>query len=150
MTRDATSWWWTIALALTGILGRPNLSGAQAPAPQPFQPTPAVIAAWKQAGAVFGWTSIGPEGDWRFDQDEPPITALPAFRFSRFPAAKVQSLPPPGVPFGLWLGRSVKDADLKPLAGLKQLHSLNLAQTQVSDVGVRELQKALPEVHISR
>ena len=39
---------------------------------------------------------------------------------------------------------------LKELAGLKQLRSLNLAATQVTDAGVLELRKALPKVRITR
>ena len=77
---------------------------------------PAVIAAWEQAGAVFGWTSVGPQGDWQFDREAPPAGALPAFQLSRFPAGKVRALAPPEVPFGLWFGRGVQDADLPEIA----------------------------------
>src|SRR5262245_54625575 len=142
MNRGATNWWGTVALGLTGILAGPSPAGTQTPAPQPVRPAPAVIVAWEQAGAVFGWTSIGPQGDWRFDQDEPSAGALPAFRLSRFPAANVQSLPRPGVPFGLWLGRGVKDADLKVLAGLHQVQALNFEDPYtyaVTDAGLKEL-----------
>jgi hypothetical protein len=57
----------------------------------------------------------------------------------RFPAGKVRALPPPEVPFGLWLGRGVTDADLKELAGLKQLHALNFPDPYthgVTDAGL--------------
>jgi hypothetical protein len=36
------------------------------------------------------------------------------------------------------------------LAGLKQLRSLNLEITKVTDAGVAALQKALPELKITR
>ena len=122
MNRGASNWWLQVALCLAAVPAGRSASQA-APAARVPAPAPAVIAAWERAGAVFGWTSIGPHGDWRFDQDDPPAGALPAFRFGRLPTAKVPTLPSPTVPFGLWLGRSVKDADLKALSGLKQLQA---------------------------
>jgi Leucine-rich repeat (LRR) protein len=44
----------------------------------------------------------------------------------------------------------VTDADLKELAHLKNLTTLNLSFTKVTDAGVRELQKALPKCSIRR
>ena len=44
----------------------------------------------------------------------------------------------------------VTDVGLKELAGLTQLQSLDLWITKVTDAGVQELQKALPQVSISR
>ena len=44
----------------------------------------------------------------------------------------------------------VTDARLKQLAVLKKLTSLTLICTKVTDAGVKELQKALPECKIKR
>ncbi len=41
-------------------------------------------------------------------------------------------------------GKGVSDANLAHFKGLTNLQSLNLANTQVSDAGIQELQKALP------
>ena len=54
------------------------------------------------------------------------------------------------VPFWLKLGTEVTDAGLKELAGLKQLQSLDLIRTQVTDEGVRQLRKALPDLKVWR
>ena len=42
------------------------------------------------------------------------------------------------------------DAGLKELAPLKNLTSLNLSDTKVTDAGVKELQKALPNCKIKK
>jgi hypothetical protein len=42
----------------------------------------------------------------------------------------------------------VTDAGLKVLAGLKGLQTLHVNDTKVTDAGVRELQKALPNCKI--
>jgi hypothetical protein len=44
----------------------------------------------------------------------------------------------------------VTDAGLKELAGLKSLQSLDLSRTKVTDAGLKELQKALPDCEIVR
>jgi hypothetical protein len=43
----------------------------------------------------------------------------------------------------------VTDAGLKELAPLKQLQYLGLFRTKATDNGVSQLQKALPQCHIS-
>ena len=45
-------------------------------------------------------------------------------------------------------GTKVTDAGLKELAGLKNLHHLDLRETSVTHAGVAELQKALPKLQI--
>jgi hypothetical protein len=51
----------------------------------------------------------------------------------------------------LFLGGSkITDAGLKDLATLKKLKLLNVANTQVSDKGVAELKKALPDCNIMK
>jgi hypothetical protein len=47
-------------------------------------------------------------------------------------------------------GREVTDAALKGLAALKNLTSLDLSDTRVTDDGVKELQKALPKCKIPK
>jgi Ran GTPase-activating protein (RanGAP) involved in mRNA processing and transport len=42
----------------------------------------------------------------------------------------------------------VTDAGLKELASLKNLSKLDLSDTQVTDEGLKELQKALPNCRI--
>ena len=42
------------------------------------------------------------------------------------------------------------DEGLKELAVLKQMQTLNLNSTKVTDAGVRDLQKALPSLTINR
>ena len=86
MKRWAACWLVGAAVGVSGVQAGPGRRPAQPPAPGPVRPAPAVIAAWEQAGAVFGWTSVDPQGDWRFDNDEPPAGALPAFRLRWLPA----------------------------------------------------------------
>ena len=47
-------------------------------------------------------------------------------------------------------GTQVTDAGLKELAGLKQLQTLDLSSTQVTDAGERQLRKALPNLQVIR
>jgi len=142
------------------ILAGPARSAAPQRVEQVVRPTAGVIADWEEAGAVFGWLSIDLNGDWRFDEGEPAawpafrdmgfgprepaVGPWPAFRFNKLPAGKVENLAPPDVPFGLWLGRSVKDADLKALGGLTQLSALSFEGNfahGVTDVGLKEIAK---------
>src|SRR5262249_52116183 len=124
--------------ALTG----PGRSPGLEPAQEPVLPAAAVKASWEKAGAVFGWVSVDPHGYlvWQPGEEQPRAGALPGFRFDVFPAGGLKGLTPPEVAFGLWLEASrVTDADLKALAGLKELQALSLWYTQVTDAGVKEL-----------
>ena len=111
------------------------------------QPAPEVIAAWKEAGAEFGWvsqideaTSGKPGGLLLWPPKEPVAGDVPAFRFKVVPTKKLDTLPRPAVPFGLSLfGNFVTDSALEELAGLEQLRTLNLWNAQVSDAGLKEL-----------
>ena len=47
-------------------------------------------------------------------------------------------------------GTQATDADLAHLSGVTALETLDLSDTQVTDGGVGELQKALPNCEISR
>ena len=112
MKRRAKLWLFDAALAAVALLdGR---ASAQPREPQPGCPAAVVTAEWQQAGAVFGWITIDPQGstfwwrgsgpgEWQFHREKPSAGGLPAFRFNRFPGGKVKTLAPPDVPFGLWL-----------------------------------------------
>src|SRR4051794_31507499 len=90
-------------VGVADVLARPGPLAAQAPAPGPGRPDPAVLAAWEEAGAVPGWTWIDARGDWQFDSDASPAGALPAFRLSRIPPGGVRALLMPDFPFALWI-----------------------------------------------
>jgi len=142
MKRQATPWLLASALTVVAWLDGPGRASAQPPKKDPDRPAAMVIAQWQQVGAVFGWIAIDPQGDWRFHRETPAAGGLPAFRFNKAPAGKAKTLPSPDVPFGLSLGRSTNDADLKELAGLKQLQALNIEDTYtygVTDEGLKAL-----------
>ena len=62
---------------------------------------------------------------------------LPGFRFESNPPRKC---PDAAVPFGIvFHGVDVTDADLKVIAALKNLASLNLGYTKVTDAGLKEI-----------
>jgi hypothetical protein len=51
----------------------------------------------------------------------------------------------------LWLHKTaISDAGLVHLDGLQSLHQLELMQTQVSDLGVAELRRHLPDLRVLR
>ncbi len=152
---------------------------AQEPQREPVPPSPEVIAAWRKAGAEFGW--ISQRDDLAFaSQGRKPVTGdVPAFRFRQFPTGKLENLPPPEVAFGLWFSRSATDAELEELVGLRQLRSLclghdygrasqvtdaglkvltvmtqlqslELGDTKVTDTGVQELRNVVPGIRVFR
>ncbi len=108
-----------------------------------------VRQAWMNAGAEVGWQGmkdflvldfkIMPEG---------LVGVVPAFRFKVWKADTVGKLPAPNVPFGLdILGTDATDADLKELATLESLHTLDLAFTKVTDDGLKHLSR-LKSLHV--
>src|SRR5687768_221405 len=153
MTRWAIPLLFGATLAVAVLLNRPGRASAHPPEQEPGWPAPMVIAEWQQAGAVFGWITIDPQGstfwwrgstpgEWQFHREKPAAGGLPAFRFNKFPAGKVKTLAAPDVPFGLWLGSSTQDADLQELAGLKQLQALNIEGNYaygVTEAGLKAL-----------
>src|SRR5262245_8347776 len=133
-----------LVLLLCGLTGLILPPAVAAPAPQPPQhpPLPAkLVAAWQQAGAQVGWYGINTIDWWVFQAEKEGLTeALPAFRFEKWSAGLIGSLPAPETPFGLVLSRTkVTDAGLEELAGLTTLRALGLADTEVTDVGLRQL-----------
>jgi hypothetical protein len=107
-----------------------------------------VIRAWKEAGAAFGWTGRDPNGNWKTMESTPVGLSepLPTFRF-RFDSddslKKLRRLPIPNAPFALDLSFT-QVTDLQPLAQLTQLKSLDLSETKVDELQVRQLQQKLP------
>src|SRR5262245_10135160 len=141
-----------LVLLLCGLTGLILPPAVAAPAPQPPQhpPLPAkLVAAWQQAGAQVGWYGINTIDWWVFQAEKEGLTeALPAFRFEKWSAGLIGSLPAPETPFGLVLSRTeVTDAGLEELAGLTTLRALGLAGTEVTDVGLQELAR-LPSLQV--
>jgi uncharacterized protein (TIGR03067 family) len=98
------------------------------------QPLPAdIVKAWRDAGAKIGWMkdvppkAAGGYGYWQPFREKGEAGAAPAFKLHAQGKGVLAKLPDPGVVFGLdlhcWSGQ---DADLKELAGLKNLQSLNI------------------------
>jgi WD40 repeat protein len=102
-----------------------------------------VIAAWKKAGATFGWMNVDELGAMLFVPEGTPATpagyldahpreanaaSLPAFHYDLPRLGSMAGLPPPGVPFGLVVRSVPKDADLSGLASLKELRFLRLEE----------------------
>ena len=152
MKRWVTLWLVGATFTVVQLLCGLGQASAQPPEHESGWPA-AVVAEWQQAGAMFGWITIDPHGstfwwrgngpgEWQFHREKPVEGALPAFRFSRFPAGKVKTLAAPDVPFGLWLGSSTNDTDLEELAELKQLRALNIEGNYaygVTDAGLKAL-----------
>src|SRR5579862_6048837 len=95
------------------------------------------VDAYEKRGAVYGgWVkqdlrTLFQEGRESADN------GLPGFRFRTFPRSK---LPEVEVPFGLDLNLSnVKDAELKELAGLKNLTVLDLRGRPLTAAGLKEV-----------
>ncbi|OWK37783.1 hypothetical protein [Fimbriiglobus ruber] len=107
-----------------------------------------VIKAWKDAGATVGWMKVEASGVLSF-VEKPEAGAIPAFRFLKWKDGVVGKLPAPEASFGLDLAKTeVTDAGLKELANLKNLASLALCETKVTDAAVEALQKVLPKCFI--
>ena len=114
--------------------------------PKPLPDT--IVKAWKDAGATAGWMKVEKSGGLTF-VEKPEAGAIPAFRFPKWKADVVAKLPAPEVPFGLDLAKTdVADAGLKELAKVKNLSSLCLCETKVTDDAVEALRKALPKCFI--
>jgi internalin A len=113
--------------------------------PKPLPPE--IVKTWRKAGASVGWMKdMPPQPSDGYGYCEPyrekvEPRAVPAFRYHPEKEGQLAKLPDPGVPFGLdahCCGMS--DADLKELAGLKSLQSLNLGGAlRLSDAGLKEL-----------
>jgi hypothetical protein len=134
MKQYQTTWLYPVALAVL-VSGGPGVcSGGGADkddAPRPLPPE--VVKAWRDAGADPGWMKDLPPhptagyGYWVPFREKVETGALPAFRFHPEKNGVLGRLPDPGVAFGLDLHCCAgTDAQLKQLAALKSLHSLNI------------------------
>lgn len=137
---------WVLALLLVGgpawFAASPDTKELPKPLPE------AVVRAWKDAGAKVGWMTVDASGALAF-VEKPEAGAVPAFRFAKWKDGVVSKLPAPEAPFGLDLAKTeVTDTGLKELAALKRLTSLALCETKVTDDAVEALRKALPKCFI--
>ena len=98
-----------------------------------------VVAAWKAAEAKFGWLYPW-AGTMQFTYERPvqPIL-IPTFSMYAGALARLKDLPAPQVPFGLDLGSSWTEADLKVLVRFKHLRALTLRASELTDAGLKEL-----------
>ena len=137
-------------VVLVGLLCCPTgLAPAQQKGPGPF---PAgLVAAWTKAGGTPGSMSVGPAGQMTFGLGNPVKAGdLPAFRFPSCKSGDLRGLPRPDRAFGLDLsGMHFTNPGLKEVAAFKQLQALHLNRTNVTDAGVDEFRKALPDCYIS-
>lgn len=122
---------------------------------EPLRPFPEdIVKAWKAAGYAVGWARVEDGDQLTFvppKQGKPGD--LPAFRPDiGYKLDQLAKLPVPPQPFALELtGSQTTDAILKDLARLKTLRLLDLAFTKnVTDAGVKALEKALPECKVYR
>lgn len=105
---------------------------------------------WMKAGAEVGWLGIISEVVALDFQRKPEglVDVVPAFRFKVWNEGTVRKLPAPKMPFGLDLmGTEVTAADLKELATLESLHTLNLALNKLTDDGLTNLSR-LKSLHV--
>jgi len=137
---NADSWRVLMTCKRKRLPDKPKGKIAPAPTPQPLPQE--VQQAWVKAGAEVGWMGILSEPvtlDFK-TTPEGLIDAVPAFRFKVWNVGTVSELPSPKVPFGLFLlGIEATDADLKELATLESLHTLDLAFTELTDAGLKNL-----------
>jgi hypothetical protein len=116
------------------------------------------VAAWKEAGAEFGWIRVDefngaprweshqaeraelPKSGSVFSRANPAAGYSAAVRFKAFPSGKLRSLPGRDLCIRLWLdGSGVKDDDLREVALLTELKWLTLYRSEVSDAGLKHL-----------
>ena len=107
-----------------------------------------VVKAWKDAGATVGWMKVETSGAPAF-VEKPEEGAVPAFRFAKWKDGVVAKLPVPESAFALDLAKTeVTDTGLKELADLKSMTLLTLCETKVTDEAVEKLRKALSKCFI--
>jgi hypothetical protein len=143
-----TAWRDLAVLAVLASCGLGAVAGAKADKEdEPEALPPAVVRAWRDAGADTGWLNdIPPEPadgyeHWEPFREEAKAGAVRAFRLHPKNVDVLAGLPDPGVPFGLDVHcRPVTGEWLKKLAGLKSLRSLNVGGSLVlTDDGVKEV-----------
>src|SRR5262249_8644055 len=95
----------------------------------------------EKVGARVGWIRVDTFGHLKhLPAKSGKAGDVPAFRFHPWEKVMLTKPPPPAVPFGLDLSyRQITDVELKGLAGLRSLHTLNLYLAKVTDAGLNEL-----------
>jgi internalin A len=135
-----------VMLTITGMCPFATAADEKQETPKPFPPE--VVKTWRDAGVRdVGWMKDLPpqsEGGYEFWDpwcEKSVAGAVPAFKLRFGKGGELAKLPDPGVPFGLdFHCCSVKGPELKELAGLKNLHSLNIGASLVlTDEGLREV-----------
>src|SRR5262245_39750474 len=108
-----------LILLLTGCR---YASGATQPAREaPVVPLPGALAdVWQAAGAEIGWIGERPDEIARFQvQPRGLADPLPAFKFGKWKAGQLSSLPSPVSPFGLDFSvTNITDADIRSISGI--------------------------------
>ncbi len=170
--RAVVSCFSVVALLMTAT----SAGGQTPPEKSPPHPLPKeIVKAWTDARAKVGWIREASLGAPIFvtDKKNPKPEDIPAFVL-HWQSGELAKLPTPQTPWGLLL-INVTDEGLKELASLKNLRNLGLVGTKVTDkglkeltqfkhlkrlylrrtirvtdAGLKELQKALPDCKISR
>jgi len=149
MDKQSTRWHQLPVLVMLTITGMGHFAIAadeKQETPKAFPPE--VVKAWKDASVRdVGWMRDLPpqsEGSYEFWDpwcEKSVAGAIPAFKLSFGKDGELAKLPDPSVPFGLdFHCCAVKGPELKELAHLKNLHSLNIgASLLLNDEGLKEV-----------
>lgn len=104
-------------------------------------------AAWQKAGAHPGWMVLD-QFMLKYSPNKGREREFPAFQWWKSTTELPEKLPDLDKEFGLDL--SGYQGSLKPLAGLKRLRSLSLAEAKVSDDDLKHLPPGLKELVLSK
>ncbi len=89
---------------------------------------------------VKAWENAGAKAGRLAINERGRAAEIPTFKFAKWKAGAVAELPRPPIPFALDLSETqVTDVGLKELAGLENLKTLYLARTPVTDAGLTQL-----------
>jgi len=133
----------------------PTSESAAAPVRLPSTLKPETVAAWKKAGARFGYMRAHDAGGIAFESDEfkPNCFDLPAFAMEWEDFLHCAGLPEPEVPFGLLLAPREFDytgkrpPPRKPPPGLVDIDVSNLRRVRYLSVSSGEGADFIPLVH---
>lgn len=135
-----------VMLTITGMGHFAITAGEKQEIPKPFPPQ--AVKAWKDASVRdVGWMRDLPpqsEGSYEFWDpwcEKSVAGAIPAFKLHFGKDGELAKLPDPSVPFGLdFHCCAMKGPELKELAHLKNLQSLNIGASLVlNDEGLKEV-----------
>ncbi len=117
-----------------------NLIAAPAGKPKLPKPLPQKVRdSWQKAGFASGWMDHRTFAFYSDTFDD--VTGeVPFFQVTEWKAGEIKKLPQPERPFGLDVSYAeTTDGVLAEIAGLKQLHSLQLAGWNVTATGLKHL-----------